>query len=619
MSATFDIHAYMEALEDRLKPYLKDVYFPSEPVYALMANLAVDHDADDDDLSNVIGPAFRQLGLQGIDVEEDDYLQPGASEEAIHDVLLAVLERSGTDAESVYLIGVDEFRKKHESIFNKMANIVFFADENLSIGMEVIARTSYLLRSALQAYYIKCHPQEAQRCRGWVDEETMDIVGPFRKDGYIPGWVYEEVLRDLVADVGNYPLSQNILDLSLNAMDAKLLFLSKEYWLPVGSDDDAITAKLRALLSACGVDLERCFTEGLQILPRDVQELARNITFFGRAQCITPYEAEIHSGALLSRLIQEEHARTHPDERVTRDVVNREMALALRTYAKDGCVPTFVIQKECERLMALTRNAADVTAIHEGTMASLSLQPLILDEQFYLLPGASIEAICQKVYSIIQKWDLDAIYETGAIPDKHTAIHNQLVAMIFFADNDIHDAQEANAMFWDILLPVIGKHLSARGEAAPAQVLAEIKTVCLQWQKNGLLPSFLRQAAVDVLGAYIRQPWFADHLYSDILNSNDLEEIEVDGPDYLPPEEASRLNEHVQTLIAAYGFDLEYIARNNILSESDEPQLERLANVVYFAVPACASAQDALLYARQMLLAHATKNHRTHFRRARRF
>ena len=618
MSAKFDIHAYMKALERALNPYLKDIYFPTGPVFAIMAQLASDYHADDDDISNIIVPAFRQLGLVDIDVEEDDYLEPGASEEEVHAALIASLERSGQDAEMIYFMGADQFSKAHEDIFTKLANIVFFSDESLPIGIQTVARTSYLLRYALQSYYIKRHPQEAERCRGWVDEETMDIVGPFLKDGYVPGWVYEDVLRDLVADVGSYPLSQNILDLSLDAMNAKLLFLGKEYWLPVGSDDDAIIAKLRALLPLFEVDLERCFTEGLQILERDVQEIARNITFFGCAQTTTPYEAELHCAELLSRLIQEEHARNHPDERVTRDVVDHEMALALRAYAKDGFVPSFVLLKECNRLMEITHNTADVTAIREGTMASLSLQTAILDEQHYLLPGASVETICRKVYSIVQNWDLDSIYETSNIPDKHTAMHNQLVAMIFFADNDIHDISGANAMFWDILLPVIGNHLSAKGEGAPAQVLTEIETVCLQWQKNGLLPSFLRQAAIDALSSHVRQPWFADHLYSDILERHDIEEIEVDGPDYLPPEEASRLNEHIQALIAAYGFDLEYFAQNSMLREADESRLKLLANVVYFADSACASQQDALIRARQILFTHVQSTHRTHFRRTRR-
>ena len=355
MSAGFDIQSYMEELTQCLQPYLKDVYFPSEPIYALMAQLADDYRADEDDITEIIGPAFRGLGLQGIDVEEDDYLKPGASEEEIYDTLIASLQRNDVDVEEAYFMGVDEFHKKHEDLFNKTVNIVFFTDKELTAGMQAVARTSYLLRHALQDCYIKRHPQQAQRCLGWVDEEA---------------------LRDLVADVGSDPLGQNIMDLSLNAMGAQILFLSKECWLPAGSDETAITAKLKTLLTACGVDLERCFAEGLKTIPRDVLELARNTVFFGSAQCSSPYEAELLCGTLLSNLIQEEHARTHLDERVTRDVVNHDMALVLRTHAKDGYVPSFVVQNECGQLMALTRSTADVTAIRDGTMASLSLKPL---------------------------------------------------------------------------------------------------------------------------------------------------------------------------------------------------------------------------------------------------
>ncbi len=218
----------------------------------------------------------------------------------------------------------------------------------------------------------------------------------------------------------------------------------------------------------------------------------------------------------------------------------------------------------------------------------------------------------------ISEWDFDKIYETGAIPDEYTAVHNQIVSMIFFADNDVHDPRGANDAFWHILLPIIGRHRSAQGKSAPPQVLSEIETVCMQWQKNGLLPSFLRQAAVDVLCDSISQPWFADYLYTDILERHSLEEIEVDGPDYLPPDEAQRLSEHIKTLIQAYGFDLKYIAQNSMISAEDEPKLECLANVLYFAHPACAAQRDALAQAHRLLVDHAQDTRKGHYRRARR-
>jgi len=618
MSANFNMEAFMEDLRENLSYYLKDSYFPSEPVYAMLGELAQEHHADKDDIENLIGPAFRQLGLQGINVEEDDYLDTDATEEEIYSTLIAFLERHGMDTDAVYFTGVDEFSKTHADLFDKMVNIVFFTDENLPVGMGVIARTSYLLRKALQDSYIRRHPQEAERCLGWVDEETIDIIGPFLKDGRIPGWVYDEALRDLVADVGSYPLGQNIMELSMKAMDAQILFLSKDYWLPVGADEAAITAKLRALLTACNVDMERCFAEGVQIIPRDVLELARNIVFFGHAQSTSLYEAELTGSTLLSCLIQEEHARLHPDDRVTTDVVNRDMALALRTHAKDGYVPSFVIQREYNRLMALTHSAADTAAIRDGTMASLSLKSLILDEQLYLLPGASDEAIRRKALPVISGWNLDTIYESGAIPGEYAAEHNQLVAMIFFADSSVHDPQAANSVFWNILLPLIGRHRSAQGEAAPPQVLSEIETVCLQWQKCGLLPSFLRQAAVDTLLSYISRQWFAEYLYNDILERHGLDEIEVDGPDYLPPEEAHRLSEHIDTLIKTYGFDLDYIAQNSLVRQEEEPLMQRLANVLFFALPACATQQAAAAHAHKLLLDRAQGIRTTHHRRLRR-
>ncbi|MBR5287055.1 MAG: hypothetical protein IKU34_00500 [Clostridia bacterium] len=616
MSAHFNIQAFMEDFQARLTPYCKDACFASGPVFLLLANLAHAYHADDNDIKTIT-QALHQLGLQNVDIHEDDFLGDGASEEAISSALIRLLERSGLDTDAVYFMGVDEFRQKHKDIFTKLLNIVFFTDKDLQIGIELVTRTNLLLRRALQDQYIKRHPQEAERCLGWVDEETIDIVGPFLKDGHIPSWVYEDVLRDLVADVGNYPLSENILALSLKAMDAQVLLLAKRFWLPVGSDEEAITGKLLMLLDDCDVDLERCFSEGVQAIPRDVLEIMRNIIFFGSVQCASPYEAELASGTLIARIIRDAHARTHLDERVTTDVIDRDMALALRAHAKDGFVPSFVIHREYNRILARTKNAADTAAIRDATMQSLSLAPLLLEEQFYLLPGAPEESIRQKAGSLISGWNLDKVYETGSVPEENTAIHNQLVGMIFFADNRVHSPQEANDVFFDILFSFMTRHIGARGEAVPPQVLSEIETVCIQQQKEGLLPSFLRQAAIDTLLSYISKEWFAEYLYLDILIRNGFDEIELEQKDYLPPDEAYRLKAHIGALINAYGFDLEYIAQHSAVRPDDEPLTQRLANILYFALPACATQQDALAQAQQLLIERAQTTRVTPHRRRR--
>lgn len=595
MSEHSRIQSYVNDLLRYTETLRKKQYIPTGPAINLLFDLAEKYNFNEQELISEVIPQLPQYGIQLITVEEEDYLYPGTPNDIIKDTFIKIIESENLDIDTMYYLGTDEFKKQNEKLFDRLGSITFFAIKELELtGFPVVIRTHDLLREAFREYHFEHHPEDREKDKGWIDQETLDIIQPFIKDGCIPSWVAEEVVRDLMIEFGNYPLSQSILETTLLSKDIKILILPKEFWLPCGSEQLAVKEKIKSLLITTGVQLEDVFKQGTRIINHDIVDLARNILFLADASLNTLYDAGIVLGGIITTIVQEEHRNAFPDE-VVSESIDRELATSLKVYAKDGYVPGWVVLDWYYEQMLHIENVSAVSATRDATLKSLSLTPLMLSNENYLSPGTPENQIKDKIITRISTWDLDWLYENGRVPSDNNSEHIELVNMILFAHDEIHTRESANQFFWDTAFEAILRHRQVnKYNDVPESVIKSIENTYSNYTKAGCVPSWLRDSVIEVLTEYVKYNQYANLLVDQLLQTLKIEELEVNKDDYLDGCSSETLYAHIVAIIQETEIDVEFYSQFDKFKQEDLGIAGYLCNICYFACSHVTSYDDAI-------------------------
>lgn len=566
------------------KKYRKGIYAPSCFLGDDMIELSFKYNLSDDELHEALSH-LAENGMQLIVIDQNHYLAPGSSVEDLKKKYEQILTEENIDLDLLYYLGTDEVVNKYADTMEKLTSVTFFAIEDVTIGLPVTIRTCSLLGEMLQERHFALHPEDVERSKGWVDEDTQAFIAAHAKAGYIASGCLTAALQDLMIDYGDFPLCHNIVSETVKSMGLTILPTSALSELKPTLDMDELQARLTELLISNNADLEQCYKQGVKCLHEDIVTTFRNHFFFANANVTSFSDASLLAGNLLMKIIQDEHEKNNPDDVVVSNTIDEEMCTALKVYAKHGYVPSWVVAEQYERLLMVHGNTVTAGKVRDDAVASLMLKPLMLDKQEYMLEGSSRDSIRETLIKRTAQWDLEAVYDLGAIPDKHRTEHNHLVSMIFFAVRDVESLEQANELFWDVLRTILSiHHEQLHSDEVPATTLLEVKTIVERFRKGPYVPSWIRDKCIDRIAAYVKHRWYAAHVYTSTLKQWGLYELDVAQEDYLPPQ-ANRdlLDKTIIDMVSKVNIDYDYLVRHQAYTDYDAETRSLIAAIIYFA------------------------------------
>lgn len=594
MLASIDYSNYFNELRAISEKYRKGIYAPSCLLINDMIALSDKFGYSDDELNESV-PKLSEYGMQMVIVDEEYYVTPGSSVEEIKRRYGLILSEAQLDLELLYYLGTDEVARKYPETMEKLIALTFFAVEDVAIGLPVTMRTHVILRELLQDKHYALHPEDIERSKGWVDEETKEYYSAHAKSGYIPSSCLEAALKDLMIDFGDYPLCQNIVIVTAESMGLTSLNTTNISALSPIYDESELQLHLTKFLQDLDVDLEQCYKQGPKSLHQDILTLFRNHYFFCNAHIANLSDADLQAGNLLMKICQDEHDKIILDDAPTSKVIDEDMATTLRIYAKNGYVPSWIVSEQFDRLLGIYGNIADAGKVRDGTLDSLSVKPIMIEKDEYMLEGSSWESVKAILVKRVEQWDLEETYNSGEIPDKHSTEHNHLVSMIFFALRDIENLKQANEVFQDVLTGLLSNHHGTlHSDEVPVSTMVEVHNTIEKYRKSQYVPSWLRDRCIDLIATHVKYFWYAEHVYKQGLEQWDLHELEVHQDDYLTPGTSrDQLDDAIYALIKKAAIDLDYYVRNNAYDDHGAEMRTLIANVLYFADNEIDSPVDA--------------------------
>lgn len=592
-----DFDAFFAELTRRLSGCMKQGYVPSDQcVEALLDMLP---DADTSFFSEEIIPRMPQYGLQMVDVEEEDYLPAGTPEEEIGRKLLGVIRKKGYDPDEIYAQGVERLAKNYKELFDTLCNITFFAVPGCSIGMNCMQNTWRILRPALKAEHLRLHPEKAADEEPWVDEETIEFLRPYVKLGCVPSWVVDKAMQLLVIDLGHYPLSEDVLVTTMQAVGVVSMPIAREYWLPNGSDEAMIRMNLQRILRDTKTDVERACRDGIAAINQDILAICRNMILFALDSVESVDHAGFRTGQILMDVLLEERQRFHvealdDDESYEPD---EEMAQDLRTYAKGGLVPGWVVGEHYQRLLEKHQDIGAAAGIRDATLHKLALSVVLMEKEYYIAPGASQDEMDDRIEAVIEKWDMEKCFGSDVILPEYDSAFQQIVAALFFADPDFDTREEAASYFMSELLDYMTRYrIRNYPDDVPQAGLIILQGVLAPYIKDGVCPDFAVENAVKCIVPFVEHEWYAQRLIWHLVNDRlDISCWTLPEECYVEPglDEESRLTQLVEAL-KKLRFNFQYLVDHDEFADEDEDKLDVFADAIYFADDSVDTYDEAL-------------------------
>lgn len=594
MLAGIDYNNYFNELRAISEKYRKGIYAPSCLLIDDMIELSDKYGYSDDELNEAV-PHLSEHGMQMIIVDEAHYVTPGSPVEELKKKYELILSEASLDTELLYYLGTDEVARKYPETMEKLVSVTYFALDDIAIGLPVTMRTHVILHELLQDKHFALHPEDIERSKGWVDEETKEFYSAHAKCGYIPSSCLEAALKDLMIEFGDYPLCQNIVIVTAESMGLTSLNTTNTSALTPISDESELQSHLTKFLQDLEVDLEQCYRQGPKSLHQDILTLFRNHYFFCNAHIANLSDADIPAGNLLMKICQDEHDKNNLDDIATSEVSNEDMETALKIYSKNGYVPSWIVSEQFDRLLSIYGNIADAGKVRDGTLEALSVKPIMIEKDEYMLEGSSWESVREVLVKRVEQWDLEETYNSGEIPDKHSTEHNHLISMIFFALRDIENLKQANEVFQDVLTGILSHHHETlHSDEVPASTMVEVQNTIEKYKKTQYVPSWLRDRCIELIANHVKYFWYAEHVYKKSLEKWDIHELEVHQDDYLAPGTSrEQLDDAIYALIKKATIDLDYYVRNNAYDDHSAEMRTLIANVLYFADNEIGSPVDA--------------------------
>lgn len=594
MLASIDRSNYFNELRAVSEKYRKGIYAPSCLLIDDMIKLSDKYGYSDDELKEAV-PQLSEHGMKMIIVDEAHYVKPGSSVEELKKKYELILSEALLDTELLYYLGTDEVARKHPETMEKLISVTYFAIDDVAIGLPVTMRTHVVLRELLQDKHFALHPEDIERSKGWVDEETKKYYSAHAKSKYIPSSCLEAALKDLMIDFGDYPLCQNIVIVTAESMGLTSLNTANTSELTPTYDENELQSRLTKFLLDLNVDLEQCYKQGVKCLNEDILTLFRNHYFFSNANIVNLSDADLRAGNMLVKICRDEHDKNNLDDIATSEVTNEDMETALKIYAKNGYVPSWVVSEQFDRLLSIHGNIADAGKVRDGTLASLSVKSIMIEKDEYMLEGSSWESVKEVLVKRVEQWDLEEIYNSGEIPDKHSTEHNHLISMIFFALRDIKDLKQANELFQDVLTGILSRHHeTSHGDEVPESTMMDVRNTVEKYRKAQYVPSWLRGKCTELIAPHVKYFWYAEHVYKKSLEQWDIHELEVHQDDYLAPGASKeQLEDAIYALIQKAEIDLDYYVRNNAYDDYGAEMRTLIANILFFADDEIDSPADA--------------------------
>lgn len=592
-----DFDAFFAELSQRLSDCTKQGYVPSGRF--VDAILDIMPDADTEFCTEEIVPRMPQYGLQIVTVEGEDYIPAGTPEDELGRRLVEVIRKKGYDPEEIYAQGGDRLLKNNRELFDVLCNITFFAVPGCAIGMSSIQNTWRILRVALKAEHQRLHPEKAADEEPWVDEETIEFLQPYVRFGYVPGWVVDKAMQLLVIDLGHYPLSEDVLVTTMQAIGAVSMPIAREYWLPRGTDEAMIRMNLQRILRDSKVDIERACREGVNSINQDIVVICRNMVLFALDSLESLDDASGRTGQLLMQVLMEERQRFHADALDDDESYepDEEAAQELRTYAKGGLVPSWVVLEQYQRLLDKHHDIAVAGGIRDATMQKVGVTSMRLDKENYIAPGTSQDDMDEHMAEVIQRWDLEKCYGSDTILPEYDLDFQQTVAALFFADPDFDTPEEARDYFMDDLMAAMTAYrMKYHPDDVPKAGLVVLRNALEPYMKDGVCPTFAVENAVRCIVPYVERRWYAERLIWSLVEEQlDIECWTLPEECYVEPglDEDTR-STRLAEVLRKLNFDFQYIIDNDQYSEEDEDKLDIFADAIYFADDNVDSYDDAL-------------------------
>lgn len=605
-----DFDAFFAELTRRLSSCMKQGYVPSGQCIAEIVDMLPDVDASF--FSEEIIPRMPHYGLQMVDVEEEDYLPAGTPEEEIGRKLLGVIREKGHDPDEIYAQGVERLAKNYKELFDALCNITYFAVPGCSIGLNCMQNTWRILRPVLKGEHLRLHPEKAADEEPWVDEETIEFLRPYVKLGCVPSWAVDKAMQLLVIDLGHYPLSEDVLVTTMQAVGVVSMPIAREYWLPNGTDEAMIRMNLRRILQDTKTDVERACRDGIAAINQDILSICRNMILFALDTVESVDHAGFRTGQILMDVLLEERQRFHvealdDDESFEPD---EEMAQDLRTYAKGGLVPGWVVGEHYQRLLEKHQDIGAAAGIRDATLHKLALSVVLMEKEYYIAPGASQDEMDDRIEAVIEKWDMEKCFGSDVILPEYDSAFQQIVAALFFADPDFDTREEAAGYFMSELLDYMTRYrIRNYPDDVPQAGLDALEAAIEPFCKNDMYPSFAAENAVRCIVPYVKHRWYAERLVWHLLGEKlDLSYYELPEEFYVEPEQDDEKRlDRLADVMLKLRFDLRYIAENETVSEEDEDKLEIFTNAILFADPEIEFEYEAEREAKSYLMVAAER------------
>ncbi len=588
------INAFMEELMVCSKPYRKGPYAPGCRLIDDMSDLSIKLNIDDNDIPEIV-PYLSEYGLQLITIEDEHYLPFGTPVEEIKHKYLQIIGENGLDADMLYLLGTEEVARKHPEMFESMVAIAFFADKELPIGLASTQKAHQLLKEVLQEKHFTLHPEDIERSKGWVDEDTIAFLQPHVKAGYIPSLRITEAIQDLMIDYGDFPLSQNIVSETLRSMNVTSIVTTVFGSLKPTSDEAELQQRMTELLIYLKLDLEACYQNGIESIDQDILTLFRNQYFFVDERVHTFHDTDGYAANMISKILKDEHNRVHYDEADTQDSIDLEMLNELKVYEKNGYVPTWIVLEHQTRLLHKYGNFADAEKVRIDTLAALPAKVLLLNKDEYMQPGSRWSDVRAALIERINQWDLEQAFAQGQVPDLNHQEYTRLVAMIYFALYEIDDLSEANSIFLDLFTEIMVHDRQRRcPDELPMSVRREVEDTVRCYSKRDAVPSFIQDRCLPLLSNYLQPEWYATQVFRDILHAADVCALDMHVEDYLEPGTSKGdIEAKVRQIVLDSNLDFEYYLHQDCYSDEDVDTKYRAIYLVYFADNDIESREEA--------------------------
>ena len=519
-----DVSEFVHILIEHLEPYRKEQYVPTFVlINELNEDWAIDFDVEQDEVKDIVHELVEK-GFILIELDEEDYLPLGSSDEEIKSKYIEILSREDIDIELMYYLGSDEFVKKHSEVFSTLCNCTFFAIKQVAAGIQVTLRTQALLFEALQEHHCEIYPEDADRIRGWIDEEVKSRIGEQLKGKYFPSFHTEKIMQDLMIKYGEYPLCYNILRKTLEEMQVSALPVLKNIPIPQTDDEKEVKQHLIDVLQNRNIDFDRCFKEGIDAIDPDTMQFAVNHYYFAFNPIKTlDKETGFQVGHLLSTIIQEIHEDNYPDEEVKDLDSDDQFELSLKIYAKNGYVPAWIVAEHFQRLKEYYGNISEPTRIRDEILDRLSLKVLVLEKYEYLPEGTSIEKVREYIANEVQKWNLKEIFESSKIPNDSKAEYGRLIATTYFAINKIDSIDEARELVLGIIAEICSKsHYEKNPDEIPQEILETIIEKIRESQDDGIVSASTREECKNLLLQIVDNDWYVGWIVDECMRQEGL-------------------------------------------------------------------------------------------------